>query len=147
MTLATSHFDLCDDVGGRTGVIDDDDLGGDLDDASLCRRRPSSRSALLPFHQHRHKYMPNRAIRLLRAFGDHRSSWSFMAIAPMFFAQRLPSMAAAAAATRTSIPGGRAPPRPTINSRWTSASATDDLLPNNREPYLFSIYGTGRSRL
>ena len=56
-------------------------------------------------------------------------------------------MAAAAAATRTSIPGGRAPPRPTINSRWTSASATDDLLPNNREPYLFSIYGTGRSRL
>ena len=115
MTLATSHFDLCDDVGGRTGVIDDDDLGGDLDDASLCRRRPSSRSALLPFHQHRHKYMPNRAIRLLRAFGDHRSSWSFMAIAPMFFAQRLPSMAAAAAATRTSIPGGRASPRgPTI---------------------------------
>ena len=78
MTLATSHFDLCDDVGGRTAVIDDDDFGGDLDDASLYRRRPSSRSARLPLHQHhRHKYMPNLAIRRLLRFGDHRSSWSF----------------------------------------------------------------------
>jgi len=44
-----------------------------------------------------------------------RAMMATMAIAPafvvgLFFAQRLPSMAAAATATGTSIPGGRAPP-------------------------------------
>ena len=207
MTLATSHFGLCDDVGGRTAAIDDNELGGDLDDASLYRRRPSSRSARLPLHQHhRHKYMPNLAIRRLLRFGDHRSSWSFGGNGlgtitttrttpknsrlrrttstsgigtrgdddgdggacrdddPRFsyHSLRCPfSAKTAALSLPVSLPchdgddGDRAGVRrrlvlrPTTAvdgggcychwyeySRWTCAS---DLLPNNREPYLFSL--------
>ena len=190
MTLATSHFDLCDDVGGRNAAIDDDDLGGDLDDASLYCRRPSSRSARLPCHQHRHKYMPNLAFRRLLRFGDHLSSWSFggNGLGTITTTRTTPKNSRLRPTTSTSGIGTRGGDggggacrddgprfsyhsprcpfsaktddgdradvlRPTTAvdgggccchsyeySRWTSVAArTDDLLPNNREPYLFSL--------